>query len=68
MSMAEQMRAEEAFGLELIQYAGRWVAVQDHEVVDNDENLGCLVDRLNGQRDTASIFKVREDSATPPCG
>jgi hypothetical protein len=67
MSVAENVRAEEAFGLDLIQYAGKWVAVQDRKVVDHDESLGCLVDRLNGQRDTAAIFKVREDPAAP-CG
>jgi hypothetical protein len=60
LSIQEQVRAEETLGVDLIEYAGRWVAVQDHRVVDDDENLGRLVDRLNGQRETAAIFKVRE--------
>jgi hypothetical protein len=65
MSAAEQVRAEEAFGLELVQYAGSWVAVEDRAVIDNDSDLKNLVGRLNGQRDTATIFKVREDPASP---
>jgi hypothetical protein len=67
MSTSEQVQAERAFGIELVQYAGRWVAVQDRIVLDNDETLGALLDRLNGQRETAEIFKVREDPAAP-CG
>jgi Family of unknown function (DUF5678) len=65
MSDAEQIRAEEAFGLELVQYAGRWVAVEDRTVIDNDPILGSLVGRLNGQRDTATIFKIPEDPVAP---
>lgn len=60
LSTHESVMAEEALGVDLIQYAGRWVAVQDHRVVDDDEILGRLVDRLNGQRETAEIFRVRE--------
>jgi hypothetical protein len=67
MSTTEQVQAERAFGIELVQYAGQWVAVQDRTVLDNDKALGALLDRLNGQRETAEIFKVREDP-TAPCG
>ncbi|MGD0455500.1 MAG: DUF5678 domain-containing protein [Solirubrobacteraceae bacterium] len=67
MSTAEQVQAERAFGIELVQYAGRWVAVQDRTVLDNDETLEALLARLNGQRETVEIFKVREDPAAP-CG
>lgn len=63
MNSAEQIRAEEAFSLELVQYAGRWVAVEDRTVIDNDPVLGSLVGRLNGQRDTATIFKIPGDPA-----
>jgi hypothetical protein len=65
MSVEDQIRAEEALGFELVQYAGKWVAVQDHKVVASEETLRTLVDRLNGQRDTAEIFRVREDPTTP---
>jgi Family of unknown function (DUF5678) len=58
MGIQERVRAEQELGLDLIQYAGRWVAVQDQKVLDNDEKLRPLVDRLNGQRDTAEIFRV----------
>lgn len=62
LSTQEHVKAEEDLGVDLIQYAGRWVAVQDHRVVDDDEQLGCLVDRLNGQRSTAEIFRVQEEA------
>jgi len=65
MSTAEQVQAERAFGIELVQYAGKWVAVQNRTVLDNDEFLGALLDRLNGQRQTSEIFKVREDPSAP---
>lgn len=64
MGIQEHVRAEEDLGVALIQYAGRWVAVQDHQVVDDDESLGCLVDRLNGLRETAEIFRVQEEPTT----
>lgn len=60
MSVEDQIKAEETLGFDLVQYAGRWVAVQDHKVVAHDETLGTLVAGLNGQRDTAQIFRVPE--------
>lgn len=62
---ATDIQAEEAFGLELIQYAGKWVAVEDRTVVADDLDLETLVGSLNGQRDTATIFKVPEDPSAP---
>jgi hypothetical protein len=64
MNTHEHARAEEALGSDLVQYAGLWVAVEDHAVIADDPDLGNLVGRLNGQRDTAEIFKVREDPAS----
>jgi len=63
----EQVQAEERLGFELVQYAGKWVAVQDATVIASNKHLGELLDRLNGQRDTAEIFKVGEGSAAS-CG
>jgi hypothetical protein len=60
VSVQDQVKAEEGLGVDLIEYAGHWVAVQDHQVVDHDESLRPLVDRLNGQRETVEIFKVRD--------
>ena len=57
----QRVQAEEDFGLQLMQYAGQWVAVLDHNIVATDEHLGPLVDRLNGQRDSAEIFQVPKD-------
>lgn len=65
MDIVDPIRSEEAFGVQLVQYAGDWVAVQDHSVLDNDKSLVALVGRLNGTRDTAEIFKVREDPSAP---
>ncbi len=67
LSIQDHVRAEEQLGLDLIQYAGRWVAVEDHKVVADNENLEHLVAGLNGQGDTAKIFRVREDPAAPAC-
>jgi hypothetical protein len=58
MSVEDQIKAEEMLGSQLVQYAGKWVAVEHHKVVANEETLRTLVDRLNGQRDTAEIFRV----------
>lgn len=60
MSVEDQIRAEKTLGFELVQYAGTWVAVENHKVVASEETLGTLVDGLNGQRDTAEIFRVPE--------
>lgn len=64
LSIEEQVRAEEKLGLDLVQYAGRWVAVEDHRVIADAERLGPLIERLNGQRDTARIFQVPEGSTS----
>lgn len=58
MSVEDQIQAEKTLGFELVQYAGKWVAVEDHKVIADEDKLGTLVDRLNGQRDTAEIFQV----------
>ncbi len=67
MSIVQPVSAEEAFGLTLVDYAGDWVAVQDHKVLEHDKTLGGLVARLNGTRDSAEIFRVREDPSSPCC-
>jgi hypothetical protein len=63
MSDVAIVPAEEEFGLVLVQYAGQWVAVQDRQVLDHDRDLGSLFARLNGERETAEIFRVGDDSA-----
>jgi hypothetical protein len=59
-----EVRDEEEFGLELVQYAGRWVAVENRTVLDYDKELGCLLERLNGERRTAEIFQVEPAPAS----
>ena len=63
MGAASYAQAEERFGAELAEYAGEWVAIEDRSVVAYDPDLGNLVGQLNGQRDTAVIFRVEPDSA-----
>jgi len=58
MSIQERVRAEEELGLKLVQYAGRWVAVEDHDVIADETNLESLLGRRDGQRATARIFQV----------
>jgi hypothetical protein len=65
MSANGHVPTQEEFGLELMKYAGRWVAVENRTVVADDPDLGNLVEQLNGKRDTATIFKVREDPTSP---
>jgi hypothetical protein len=56
---------DESMEAALNKYAGDWVAVEHDAVVEHDRNLGDLVERLNGNRGSAEIFKVepRPDSA-----
>jgi hypothetical protein len=44
--LQEQVRAEVRLGRLLAQYRGRWVAVRNHEVVEDADTLDELVDRV----------------------
>ena len=54
MTVAEQVQAEESLGRALVQYAGRWVAIRDHEVVCDAETLRDLLAAIETQ-DTGAI-------------
>jgi Family of unknown function (DUF5678) len=56
-------QAEERFGAILAQYAGQWVAVEDHSVVAYDPELKNVLGQLNGKRETAVVFRVEPDPA-----
>jgi hypothetical protein len=65
MIRPDDAEPEGAFADVLAKYAGRWVAVENNAVIDNDIDLSGLVGRLNGERASAEIFQVREDPTTP---
>lgn len=58
MSVAEYVRAEEAFGLELMKYAGEWVAVADRTVIEHADTLDELLERIEGQEQRVEVFRV----------
>lgn len=61
MTVAEQVRAEETLGRALVQYAGRWVAVVDHAVIQDAETLDGLLEHIKGQEEQAQVFRVPEN-------
>lgn len=56
------IEAEEALADSLHGFAGKWVAVQNHAVIDDASDLDTLVGRINGQRQTAIVFRVEDES------
>jgi hypothetical protein len=67
LDVPSAVEAEQALAEALYGYAGEWVAVKDHVVIDNASDLGTLVGRLNGQRATAEVFRVGENPETSYC-
>ena len=61
MTVAEQVRAEEALGRVLSQYAGQWVAVVDHAVIQHADTLDGLLERIKGPEEEAEVFRVPEN-------
>ena len=64
MTLAEHVAAEKRFGDLLAEYADRWVAVRDHQVVVSADSLEELIEQIEEQ-DTSRIdvFHVAEDSS-----
>jgi hypothetical protein len=62
MTVAEQVRAEERLNDQLEQYAGRWVAVLEHEVAAHAETLDELLEQIEAKEIEAEVFRVAEDS------
>ncbi len=61
MTVSEQVHAEEELNRKLSQYAGRWVAVIDHDVVQNAIAWDELVEQLTiHQREQAELFYVSD--------
>jgi putative hemolysin len=62
MTIAEQISAEEALAATLDQYAGRWVAVCNHVVVNDDETLEGLLEQIAAeQQEDVEVFQVAVD-------
>jgi hypothetical protein len=61
MTVAEQVRAEETLGRALFQYAGKWVAVVDHAVIQDADTLDGLLERIEGKEEQAEVFRVPEN-------
>lgn len=57
MTVAEQIRAEEQLSAALTQYAGRWVAVDGHQVVADADSLDQLLEQLTGE-EVEAVFQV----------
>jgi hypothetical protein len=55
--LEEQIEAEEALRARLGEYAGRWVAVRDHEVVADAASAAGLLEKVGGE-DVDGIFEV----------
>jgi Family of unknown function (DUF5678) len=64
MTVAEQVQAEETLGRALVQYAGSWVAIRDHEVVCHAETLRGLLAAIETQ-DIGHIDRILEVSEDP---
>ena len=58
MGLAEHVKAEEEFGVELMEYAGQWVAVADRAVVQAANTLDELLERVDGQEQRVEVFRV----------
>jgi hypothetical protein len=56
-SLDQQIEAEEQLRARLDDYADRWVAVRDHEVVAEAESASALLERLE-PREVDGIFEV----------
>lgn len=63
IELKNTLKAEEGLAQELIEYAGRWVAVRDHSVVASADSLGDLLSRVSPEG-LDRILEVAEDPHT----
>lgn len=64
MTVAEQIAAEEKLGDVLGQYAGKWVAVEDHQVVASADSLEQLLEQIpEHEVSQVEVFQAAEDSS-----
>lgn len=61
VTVAEQVRSEQRLSSKLLDYAGKWVAVIDFDVVESAATWDELLERLDTeQRERAEVFHVAE--------
>jgi hypothetical protein len=61
--LRQQISAERELSKRLLQYAGEWVAVRNHEVVAHAATLEKLMESVIGEEETVEVFEV---STEPP--
>lgn len=57
--LMQAVDAEKRLAAELERYAGKWVAVKDHEVVGNAQTLDALLTLVDTE-DVDAVFPVAE--------
>jgi hypothetical protein len=62
MTVAEQVQAERELGETLADFAGKWVAVRDYEVMASADSLGGLLEQIEGepQGEETTVFQVQD--------
>ncbi len=59
--LEREITAEEKLAAELENFAGKWVAVRDHAVIDSADTLSDLIERIEGQ-EVERVFEVPAQS------
>ena len=59
----QQVAAEQRLAARLGEYAGKWIAVRDHDVVRSANTLDDLFDGL-GETEVEGVFRVPEGKGT----
>ena len=60
MTVADQIKSEERLAEALGEYAGKWVAVKDFEVVAHAPALEDLLDQITGKETEVEVFQAAE--------
>lgn len=61
MTVLEEIQAERNLGDTLRDYAGKWVAIRDYEVVASAETLKELLVQIEGESEDTTVLEVSED-------
>jgi Family of unknown function (DUF5678) len=56
--LRQQISAERELSKRLLQYAGEWVAVRNHDVVAHASTLEKLMELVSGTEETVEVFEV----------
>lgn len=62
MTVAELVEAEKKLGDDLMNYAGRWVAVNEQQVVADADTLKALLEQIESQGiEVEAVLEVAQD-------